>query len=109
MLHFKIVIYHLIVIEMTDETWILCNTSKKRFSTTVCLGGGGEREYWGLKDIFICEKFFQIEDFKSGQPYSEPGCDHFGLDFNRYDPCAVYLVVRTWLQNMWKETEGRCI
>lgn len=108
MFHFKIVIYHIIVTEMTDETWILCNTSQKDFPPEF-VSDGGEGEYWGLKDIFICEKFFQTEDFKSGQPYSEAGCDHFGLDFSCCDPCAAYLVTQTWLQNMWKETKGRCI
>lgn len=85
------------------------------FHQTLSGGGGGRREeggergIWGLKDIFICENFFQIEDFKSGQPYTEPGSDHFGLDFRYCGPCAAYVVTQKWLQNMWKEPEGKCI
>lgn len=41
-----------------------CKTPQKDFLPDSVVG---DKEYWGLKDIFICEKLFQI-DFKSGQP-----------------------------------------
>lgn len=55
---------------MPYETWIPCKTPQKDFPPD-SVSVGGEKEYWGLKVIFICEKLFQIEDFKSGQPYAD--------------------------------------
>lgn len=87
---------------MADETWILCNASQKDFPPKIDSDGGKRERYWGLKDIFICEKFLPIEDFKSGQPYSEAGCDHFGFDFSCMIP-----VLSTWSHRRDCKTCGK--
>lgn len=91
---------------MTDETWIPCKTPQKDFPLDSV---AGEKDYYGLKVIFICEKLFQIEDSKSGQADADT-MTILAYILPVVIPELPSLSPRLlWLHKVWKGTEGRCI